>query len=305
MTCQTTVGASRKLAISQPAVSNALKQMEAELGFRLFDRNGNRLVAREEARILFAASDTMFLFSEALDQTIEDLKENRLGHVRVCATPQLGHSIIPVAIRRFLASRPSVKVFCDVVDSHKVIENVEASAADFGMAIALEPELRNSVQMMKIASVNMVCIVPPDHQLAGYHVLTPVDLKPFPLIALATSARLSTPVRAAYRAAGVLFRPAIETRYSETACLLVGAGAGVAVVDPFSATAQARKNQIISIPFQPEIGVDAWAIFAKERPLSRLALALLDEAKRAVRAFLGRSASSARRGAGARPRAVR
>jgi DNA-binding transcriptional LysR family regulator len=106
MTSQTTVGASRVLGISQPAVSNALGQLESELGFRLFNRLGNRLVPREEAKTLFSASEAMFMYSEALDQTVEDIKENRLGHVRVSATPQLGHSMLPQAIQRFMVGKP-------------------------------------------------------------------------------------------------------------------------------------------------------------------------------------------------------
>jgi DNA-binding transcriptional LysR family regulator len=185
-----------------------------------------------------------------------------------------------------MADRPSVKVFCDITDSHKVIESVEASAADFGLAVALELELRNTLQMIKIASGPMVCIVPAGHQLARRPVVTPIDLKPFPLIALSGLTRLNPLVRYAYRAAGVSYIAAIEVRYSETACLLVGAGAGISVVDVFSAIAHAKQQNIVAVPFRPETVVDAWAIFKKERPLSRLAMALLDEAQHAALAFL-------------------
>jgi len=302
MTCETTVGASQKLAISQPAVSNALGTLEAELGFRLFNRNGNRLVAREEAKVLFAASDAMFLYSEALEQTIEDLRENRLGHVYVSATPPLWHSVLPGAIQRFMADRPAVKVFCDVGDSRKVIESVESAAADFGLALALEPELRNTLQMIKIASGGMVCVVPAGHQLARQLVLTPIDLKPFSLIGLSGSSRLGPLVRYAYRGAGVPYQAAIEVHSSETACLLVGAGAGIAVVDVLSALAHAKQQHIIAIPFRPEIVVDAWAIFKKDRPLSRLAMALLNTSEDATRAFLApRTAPTSKQSGGASP----
>jgi len=292
MTCETTVGASQKLAISQPAVSNALGTLEAELGFRLFNRNGNRLVAREEAKVLFAASDAMFLYSEALEQTIEDLRENRLGHVYVSATPPLWHSVLPGAIQRFMADRPAVKVFCDVGDSRKVIESVESAAADLGLANALEPELRNTLQMVKIGSGGMVCVVPPGHQLARRLVLTPIDLKPFSMIGFSGSSRLGPLVRHAYRTAGVPYKAAIEVHSAETACLLVGAGAGIAVIDIFSALARAKEQHFIAIPFRPETVVDAWAIFKKERPLSRLAVALLNATEHAAREFLEQHATS-------------
>jgi DNA-binding transcriptional LysR family regulator len=287
MTSQTTVGASRVLGISQPAVSNALGQLESELGFRLFNRLGNRLVPREEAKTLFGASEAMFMYSEALDQTVEDIRENRLGHVRVSATPQLGHSMLPQAIQRFMVGKPEVKVVCAVVDSYKVIESVEALAADFGLAIALEPELKHALQMVKIASIDMVCVVPPGHPLVRRKRVAPADLKPYPLIGLSSLARVSSLIAAAFRDAGVPYRVAVEARYSETACMLAGAGVGVAVVDAFSAIAHSSQQHIVALPFRPKITIDAWAaVYPEDRPLSRLAEALLEETQKAVKSFL-------------------
>jgi DNA-binding transcriptional LysR family regulator len=292
MSCQTTVGASRLLGVSQPAVSNALGQLESELGFKLFNRHGNRLVAREEAKTLFTASEAMFLYSEALEQTIEDIKENRMGHVRVSATPQLGHSVLAGAIQRFMVGKPEVKVFFDVVDSYKVIESVETLAADLGLAIALEPELKDALSMERVASFNMVCVVPTGHPLTARKFVIPADLAPYPLIGLSTTARLNPLVVSAFREAGLPYRVAVEVRYSETACMLVSAGAGIAVVDEFSANVHARRGEIVRLAFRPTITVSAWAVAAKDRPLSRLAQALLVEIKLAVQAFLATSSPS-------------
>ena len=49
---QTTMAAARVLGMSQPAVSAALKQMESQLGFALFERVNNRLFPTEAARML-------------------------------------------------------------------------------------------------------------------------------------------------------------------------------------------------------------------------------------------------------------
>ena len=286
MIAQSTVGAARALTISQPAVSNAIRQLEATVGFALFDRTGNRLVPRDEARILFDESEAIALVLTKLDQTVDDLQASRLGHVRVFATPQLGHSVVPGAIRQFLKNRPRVKVYLHVRDSYKVIESVAASAADFGLATALEPQLADSFAMVPIASVEMVCIVPLGHPLVKHRMVTPKHLKPFPIIGLDSAARLSPLVRTAFSNAGVPYGPMIEVRYSDTACLLVIAGNGVAVVDWFSASAHARRSNLAIIPFRPRIEVAAWAIFPKARTPSRLAQALLDSVHVSTRRFL-------------------
>jgi len=286
MQSHTTVGAARALHISQPAVSSAIKQLESQLEFQLFDRVGNRLTATEEARILFRESESIFLLSKALGQTVKELKDDRLGQLRVVATPQLGHSVLPAAIHALLDDRPKVKVFFDVRRSYNVIEIIESGAADIGFAIALEPELNQSMHLSSVACVEMVCVVTTDHPLAAHEFVTPVDISPYPLIGLEMGSRLSPLVLNAFKQAGRPYRTAIEVRYSETACLMVQAGAGVAIVDWFSATAQIRRSDNLAlIPFKPRIEVEAFAISARNRPPSRLAHLLIEETRASIREF--------------------
>jgi len=286
MQSHTTVGAARALQISQPAVSSAIRHLESQLGFTLFDRVGNRLSATEEAKILFQNSESIVLLSRALSHTVEELKNERLGQLRIVATPQLGHSVLPAAINDLLRQRPKVKVFFDVRRSYNVVEIIESRAADIGFAIALERELDQKLHMLSVARVEMVCLAPADHPLAKRKAVTPSDILAHPLIGLELGSRLSPLVLSAFKQAGVPYRTAVEVRYSETACLLVQAGVGVAVVDLFSAMAQARQGSGLKIiPFKPTIEVEAFAVSARNRVPSRLALLLVEETRKSIERF--------------------
>lgn len=108
--CETTVAASRELGLSQPAVSNAIKHMEAQLGFLLFERLNNRLFATGDARALYRDSDAILVLHKALQSKVRDLREHRAEKLRIVSTPSLGHGVIPLALRRFLERRARVRV---------------------------------------------------------------------------------------------------------------------------------------------------------------------------------------------------
>jgi len=272
MQSQTTTGAARLLQISQPAVSAAIKQLEHEVGFSLFDRHGNRITATTEAKILYQESEPMFLMSRALDKTVTEIKERRLGTLKLVATPQLGHSFIPQAITQLIQQRPKVRVSLDVRRSYHVVEAVQIGAADMGFAIALEKDLDQSLIVRPLAAVDIVCLMPKTHALAQARYLTPEELSDHPLIGLEMGTRLGPLIIKLFQDAGVAYRTTVDVRYSQTACLLASEGVGIAIVDRFSAYTMLRHRfDLTVIPLHPQTIVNAAAIMPRDRKLSLIA----------------------------------
>ncbi|RYB04638.1 LysR family transcriptional regulator [Lichenibacterium ramalinae] len=280
--CSTTVAAARELGMSQPAVSNALKAMEARAGFALFLRSNNRLFPTAEALDLQAEAETIFALHGRLEARVRDLRDGRSGHLRLVSTPPLGYSVIPPALGRFVAARPGVQVFFDVRRYEGVIESVASGVAELGFALGFDhhPGIASTV----MARGEMVCVMPPDHALAALPAVSPPDLAGHPFIALERGTRLGEAVRASFAATGTPFRSAIEVRYCNTACVLAGAGAGAAVVDPFSPV-QGGSHRLAVRPFRPETPAVSHVLWSEARPLSRLAETFLAEIHRATQAL--------------------
>jgi DNA-binding transcriptional LysR family regulator len=265
--------------MSQPAVSNAIKSMEQQVGFPLFERINNRLFPTAEAQVLYEDAEPLFNIRNSLDAKLHDLREIQAGYLRLLSTPPLGYGAIPMALRRFLASRPKVKVFFDVRRFEHVIESVETRIVDLGLVLGYDdqPDLESAV----VFNGEMVCVFRADHPLAAKETIAPADLVEVPFIALERGSRLGTLERQAFSQSDCPFNFNVEVRYCQTACVLAEQGVGAAVVDPFSA-AFGTWRDLVFRPFLPATPVTAHAVWLKGRPLARLAEAFLKEMRAAA-----------------------
>jgi DNA-binding transcriptional LysR family regulator len=274
----TTVAAAEELALSQPAISNALKAMEAQAGFTLFERVNNRLFPTPEAMTLYEESEAIFALHARLENRVRDLREQKTGHLSIVATPPLAYSIIPPTLSGFLRRRPQTRMFFDVRRYEGVVEGVLGSVAELGFALGLSdhPGIAHEV----VHTGEMVCVMPPQHSLAERDVISARDLAGLPLIGLERGTRLGEAVRDSFRDADAEFQPTVEVRYCNTACVLAATGVGVAVVDPFSP--RQGGHDLVVRPFTPSTKVSAYVLWSEARPLSNLAKTFRNEVRNAA-----------------------
>lgn len=275
MRCRTTTAAAYELAISQPAVSNAIKHMEAQIGFRLFERVANRLVPTVEAKSLYRDAEHLHALARAIARKSSELRHTKRGHIRVVSTNALGHGVVPEAIARFLHSRPDVHVYYDVLRMEGVVESIETGFADIGIAIAADH--RPTMEVVPFLDGQMVCAMPSSHRLTARSMVSIGDLREERIVGMERGSRLGALVAQAFDSSSLPYQPIIEVRACATACDLVGKNLGVAVVDQFSAAAHGPG--IVVKPFAPTIPISAVFLHLKEHPISKLARRFVEELK--------------------------
>lgn len=285
MRCRTTVGAAEELAMSQSAVSNAIRHMEDQLGFSLFERVSNRLVPTDEAHLLLEEAEPLFLHQRAVAERAADLKAGRAGRVRVVATAELSESLLPPIIPRFLAGRPGVHVSLDTRPLVSVLEAVETGLADIG--VAMEADGRHGLDLKPVAELAAVTICRADDPLATLPFVTPTDLAQVPLIAPRPDNRIGLLIAEAFRRAAVPYQPTIDVRFLNVAARLVQEGCGAAVIDEITASA-GRLDALAVRPFQPDIRLRLQAVLPRGRALSRLTRDFLTVLESETRSRLAR-----------------
>ncbi|MDA8869900.1 LysR family transcriptional regulator [Rhizobiaceae bacterium] len=268
---RTMVGAAEHLGISQPAVSNAIKTLEKQVGFALFQRVSRSIVPTDEAHLLLAEIEPAFAVLRNVETEIRDLRGLRSGRLKLAATPPIGHTLVPIALRKFMAHRPKLTVQLSVRRLETVLQSVETGSADIGLILGLPG--RDQLRSRVLAQEPMVCVVPVGHRLAGKESVTPGDLVGEDMIGLETS--LGATVESTFAQAGVTYTPRIVVRYCHSACILVDAGVGVSVVDPFTARFS-RGLDLAVRPFAPSCAAVAVAVTRRSNTPSKLQAAFLD-----------------------------
>lgn len=276
MNCQTTVKAGRELGMSQPAVSNAIKHLESQLGFSLFERVNNRLFPTKDAHRIFAESENLFDSYRVFNERLEDLKNQNREALRLFASPPLGHSLIPLAMQRYFERHSSVQAFFETANFSQVTNSVDSGLADLGFVIGQPDD--SSLNCEILFAEPMVCVMPTNSPLTTKNIITPADLSDQPMIGYDRETGLGQTLRRIFLQSGVPWKFVIETRYCNTACILVQHGVGVAVVDALSAISAVGEKLVIR-RFEPKEVLVASALYSRQRLLSKTAQAFLREVR--------------------------
>jgi DNA-binding transcriptional LysR family regulator len=271
--------AARLLGVSQPAVSQSLKELETQLGLTLFVRFGSRISPTGEARLLLPEAERLLGQMGVLQGRAIELRDAGAGSLQIASMPNVAACILPAAVTSFLRERPRVNVKLNAHIIREVVRQVRQEGADLGFVYA--PVDDPAVAIEPILQAPMVCVLRPDHRLAARAQVELTDLADEQVILLDT---LNTPGLYLHRCieeSGVRIKRAVETNLSFAALSMVRSGAGIFVTDPIVLLSGFGQGLVIR-EVRPTIAVDLVAIYARQRPVPRLAVRFMAHLKPAA-----------------------
>ena len=251
MMAGTSVGAARKMNISQPAISRLIADLEDTLGFRLFNRAKGRLEPTTAGVRFYRSVEENFLGLERLAQVANNIRDDAPEGISVACLPVLATSIMPAILREFFKFHPHVPVTVDSCSGPEILVRLQDMKVD--MAICLAFPRMAGIEVETIMQMNVMCAMPTGHRLAEKDVVTPEDLDGenmigwVPIISQGYKEELSSLDKA-----GSHPRQVIKTHTSHTRYAMVANGLGVSIVEPFAAKIW-RNNGVVVRPFASNI----------------------------------------------------
>ncbi|PZG19673.1 LysR family transcriptional regulator [Micromonospora craterilacus] len=257
--------AAERLHMAQPALSQQIRRLEAELGVALFVRTTRRVdltvagtAYLERARAILASVDEAARHARRT-------AAGAVGHLSIGCVGSVTYSLLPALSRRLSEELPGVD--CAFRGEMLVSEQVEALRdGSIDLALLRPPVADGSLTTALLRRDRLVAAVPTRHRLAERSRVEVADLRDTDLIVHSADRRstMFDVVQRLCRDAG--FEPSIRHEVGETSTLitLVAGGLGVAVVpDPVSALA--LEGVVYRPLVQPATSVDLAVAYRDDR----------------------------------------
>ena len=173
--------AAEALFLSQPAVTLQLQALEREMGARLLERSGRRLVMTREGEALYELARPLVEGFEGLDTAFrERLHGLDAGELHVAAGSSTILYLLPEIVAAFRTAQPDVRLNLHNVTGAGGLELLRSDAVDLAVGSMLD--VPADLDYAPVARFEPMLITPPDHPLAHKKNLDLHDLSPYGLI---------------------------------------------------------------------------------------------------------------------------
>lgn len=258
------------LGLTQPAISDQVRRLEADYNVHLFDRRKKQVRLTTEGEALATITRRMF---ENERQALELLSESRAlrdGELRIVADS--AHHLLRV-LARFRTKFPGVRIVIKAGNSETVLQQLQAYQADIG--VMGEAPAGRDYEVISLNSTPVVAFVAKRSAIAGYHKLSFPDMEKLTLVMREEGSKTRLKLLAAAARAGVTLTPGIEAEGREAVREIVASGVGVGFVSRAELGEDAR---LVAIPIEPheDLNMQEALVCLKERRPGRLVRAFFD-----------------------------
>ncbi len=267
--------ASKKLCITQPAVTAQVKLFEDHCSLRLFKKKGRKIYLTDQGRTLYECAKKVFEYEKEIDDVIEDMRELKLGILRLGTTKAYARYFMPYLISGFHETYPKIKIHLDEGSSLDMIH----SLLDFRNEIAIiaKAEDNPDICFTPFSQEELVFLVAPGHRLAQKGPVVFKELAEEPIIMKETGSGTRKLVSELFAKNDCVPDVLMETSNAEFIKQLVQRGEGVSFLVREAVVPELREGKLLEVPIHGQkVFLDVSIAYLKDQPLSPPARAFLD-----------------------------
>jgi DNA-binding transcriptional LysR family regulator len=236
--------AAKVLHRTQPAVSQAIRRLENEIGEKLFDRSSKDGTLTHAGEVLLDYAKQMFNLRRSAKTAIRDLRELHHGKVTISANEHTVFYLLEV-IAEFKKRHPLIKIDVQRGVASRIPKEIMAREVELGL-ISFKPK-DSSVKSLAVSTDELVLIVSPKHTLAGKKTVSVKDLGIETFIAHNAPSPYREQVITKFEKYKTKLNIAVEMPSLEAIKRLVELGVGVALVPKLTAQSEIENGQLCGL----------------------------------------------------------
>ena len=233
--------------VSQPAVSQALQQLEEHLGVTLIDRSKRPLELTAAGQVYFEGCKRLFDDYRLLEDRILNLGDKVTGRVRVASIYSVGLLQMADYVTRYETAHPDVGLQLDYLHPDDVYERVRNDEADLGLVSF--PRDGGDIACIPWLNQRMGLVVSPNHRFAGRQTLLLSDLDGEDFVAFTQDLRIRKEVDRMLKKSRVSINLVHQFDNIENIKRAVEIGVGVSILPLPTARREIEAGWLRGMPF--------------------------------------------------------
>ena len=242
------VKAARLNFITQPSVSTHLKNLEDELGVKLFDRVPRRVTLTPDGELFLPYVEDILRKCEDLRALPKRLKKSPKGEVRIASIHSIGMYELGSFLTHFMRQYPAIRIHLEYQDAREVYELVLSKKVHIGMVAY--PEKRPNIKTIPYGQDELSLIVPPGHRLAQRKRIKLEKIEGERFVAFDDSTPTRDHINKLLKQLGVQVNTQIVNNNIYALKKAVAAGLGVAIVPWGTVTDEVQAGAVHRIKIQ-------------------------------------------------------
>lgn len=262
---------------TQPAVSQAIRRLEHEIGEQLFDRSSKDGTLTFAGEVLLDYARQMLNLRNTAQNALTELRELHSGKVTISANEHTVFALLPV-IREFRKRHPLIKIEVRRGVASRIPKEITAREVELGV-ISFKPT-DESVKSVPMFADELTLVVSPGHRLASKQSVSVTDLGGEIFIAHNAVSPYRQRVIETFEKHKTPLNILVELPSLEAIKKLVETGVGIALVPKLSASQEIADGKLAGLSVKEMRLVRKLNIvYRKNSALSHAAQAFIDIAK--------------------------
>jgi DNA-binding transcriptional LysR family regulator len=270
--------AGEEVNLSQPSVSVRIRQLEDEVGAKLFEQLGKKVALTEAGLLLVPHARRVITAIEDAQHAINELRGLERGRLRIGASTTPGMYLIPKTIARFKDRYPRIEILLGIKDTRQIETGVINNEFDFGFVGG--HLAGDEVDVFPWLTDQLVLVVPPKHPLARQKSVKAEELQKEKFILRETGSATRAAIVAHLEQSKLEVETIMEMENPESVKKAVQSGLGIAFISRFAVETELKAKSLVAVSVRGlDIRRELKIVYRKDKHLSRATQAFIEMAR--------------------------